>query len=172
MDSLKAALLTNTFSVEAAKRRVGLVQRILETLFYTEANTGDSLDVRYQAVLAREATAEDQAAVASWGTEWIQAFSPETMHTNITALHEWLGSLPRLTVYVPTLFGADEESVIGSWCRHELSPNHLIDFEVDAMTMGGCAFIAGGKLYDYSFSTRLRKVPDVIREVLDSYGTK
>jgi hypothetical protein len=172
MDSLKAALLTNTFSVEAAKRRVGLVQRILETLFYTEVTGDMSLEARYQLALASEATTEDQAALTDWGTAWLEAFSLETMHAHVADLQAWLSSLPRLTVYVPALLDAEGEAVMGQWCRQELSPNHLIDFEIDAMTMGGCAFIVGGKLYDYSFSTRLRKVPDVIREVLDSYGTK
>ncbi len=171
MDSLKAALLSNTFSVEAAKRRIGLLQRVLESLFYTKAEGDATPEERYSAALAVEATPEDHTAVALWGTAWLTAFSEQTFHTNIAELHTWLEGLPRVTVYVPAVLDADGEETMGEWCRKELSPNHMLDFEIDAMTLGGCAVISGGKLYDYSFTPRLRKMPEVIREVLDSYAT-
>lgn len=171
MDSLKTALLSNTFSFEAAKRRVSLLQRALESVFYTASNGDQTIEERYRAAIEAEAVPQDVTALSAWGTEWLSNFSEQTLHDNMALLNTWLGTLPRITVYVPALLDSEGEAVLGTWCRQELSPEHLIDFEVDATTLGGCALIAGGKLFDYSFSTRLRKIPGVISDVLDSYAS-
>jgi hypothetical protein len=170
MDPLKAAFLSNTFTIEAAHRRLGLLQRVLETVLFNTDTASENRVVSYTATLAEFASPEDLTALTLWGTAWLAHFSAENFHTELGALRTYIDSLPRLVLYVPEMLDDTGSALVGSWCRTELKVSYLLDLEVDPDVIGGCAFVKDGRFIDYSFAAQLRSNPHLVSEVVASYA--
>ncbi len=172
MEALQQAFLSNTFTTAAAQRRLGLLQRLLEAVVYEDEVDAGGVTARYEAArLALSMDDSDAAAVSAWGSSWVGEATLSSLHNFLEALRLWVAGLPELTMYVPVALDGQGETIIGTWCRQEVSPSIMLDIQVDATVIGGCAFVKAGHFHDYSLHGRFADNPSVVADVLDSYAS-
>ncbi len=169
MENVTQALLTHTFTIEGAHRRVALLQRVLELVVFSTEDTKESREARYIHLVHEEVGAEDQKALLAVGAMLLPMVIVENVAESIAALRSAVDALPRLVLYVPVTVGEDAVESLGTWCRDTLGAMYLIDLEIDPLMLGGCAFVRDGHFVDYSFSSRLHAQPGLVMSILASY---
>ena len=169
MDTLQTSLLASTYTVTALYHRIGVVQQLIEHVYYTAgADTSATLSERYQAAVAALPDA-DQRVVREWGEDWLLAVDEHTVHQFTTALREWVDTLPTMTIYVPVRLDETAAASIGTWCRAELADDMMMELLVDPAVVGGCAVIKEYTYHDLSLRTKLAAQPTVIPDIVGSY---
>jgi len=170
MDELYTAILNNTYSREAALRRVSLLRQAVETALYDQSVTDQV--AAYEAALAVEVPdMADQQAIAAWGTAWLAAVSGSGVHEFLETLRAKLLATTQRVVYVPVLLSSQGEQMVGAWCRQTLGiPELFIDYELDTSLIAGCGIVIDGQYYDYSFSAQLAARPNLVRDILNTYA--
>lgn len=145
---------------------------MLEAVVYDDSVDAGGVTARYEAArLALSMDDADTAAVSGWGSAWVGEATVGSLHNFLEAIQAWVKALPELTIYVPTALDSAGEAIIGAWCRKEVAPNLMLDIQVEATVIGGCAFVTGGHFHDYSLHGRFADNPSVVADVLDSYAS-
>ncbi len=167
MDTLKARIVANTYTLTTLYHRIAVLQQILEQVYFTTDDSATYADRYSAAVAALEET--DRVALEEWETDWLTHFSEDNVHHELSALREWAGSLPRMTIYVPVAFDAPAAAVVGQWCRAEIDESLMLEILVDPAVVGGCGVIREYTYHDLSLRAKLAADPTAIKEVLQSY---
>ncbi len=171
MEDLYSHIVANTYSRETALRRFALLGQIIEAVLYDQSvvNITEGYEIALRATVAN---VHERAAMLAWGTTWLSVVSATTVQTFLETLHKKILSTPQQVVYVPVALDMAGEAVVGTWCRGVLQvPTLLIDYEIDTTLIAGCGLVIDGHYYDYSFSSRMRKHPHLVRDILNIYAT-
>lgn len=172
MLTLQQQILSTAYTVDMAHHQVAVLQEVLEqALYHAIGGANRPLEQRFTAALnAREDEAE-KGALRSWGTDWLEGVTQESLQTELRSLRKWLQGVPTLLLYVPVTFDTATVAELSEWVRAEIGGSVLLDVKVDANMIGGCSFVHDAVYYDRSLHGRLRLAPDTVSEILDAYAT-
>ncbi len=132
-------------------------------------NDNSSKEERFSQAMSR-LSAEEKAVVAMWSPgEWLKDITDENFSTYVEGLREWINNVPLFTIYVP--FELPREELVGfsEFLRSDNDKERLLEVKVDPNMIGGCAFIVDGVFYDYSLHGRLRRSPEIMSDIFNSY---
>ena len=172
-DSLPTPILNNTFTLTEFYRRAEILERFLEHLFFDKAAEPSRDRAREMRAFYKDANGEDRAhaeAVIAWGDDVLAPFNANNVYDGVRALKRAAESLPRLTLYVPVRFSAEQTAPIGAWCRAHIEQNIMLDIKVDPATVGGCAYAYRDMYRDFSLQYFVAKERDAFLTLTRTYG--
>lgn len=111
------------------------------------------------------------AAAAELIHDWSikKPLSTHSLDELIAALDNFKDNSPTMTIVLaapPT--GAIKKQLV-SWCRANLTPNVLVQFEFNTTLLGGMVVRIGSHIYDWSFRRQIlenrMQLPEVLRNV-------
>lgn len=103
--------------------------------------------------------------------EWAvkKPLNTQSLDELITALESLKDTSPTLTIVLAAPASSGLKKTLVSWCRKNLVPNVLINFEFNATLLGGMVVRSGSHIYDWSFRRQIlenrQKFPEVLRHV-------
>lgn len=156
-DILKS-LLENTYTVGQLHRRLRLLRELLEHQLFT---TGEDT-TKSPLTTNAHATEEDIAVTAHLAGTIAHDPQKEKLYHAVKAKEDTINELPKIILYVPVSFADRDLRAIGTWFRTNISPDTLIDIQVDASLIAGVAIVRNGTFRDYSLSFFLKKSRDVM----------
>ena len=169
---LPEAVLKNTSSEADLYRRLDMLKRFFENLFFQEGtHDGDRADLLR--TYSRESDAETRyhaGAIAAWGDDILNGITAANLYDRLSELGEVVHDVPKLTLYVPVHFGPAHIERIGSWCRTHVHPNVLLDMRVDSSAVGGCKFAYNNAFADMSLSHYLESTRPQLTRIIQTYG--
>lgn len=168
MEAVITTLKETTYTKTRLLHRLGILQHVLERVFYQAASDTPVRDA-FTEELRAYAEPDDIDALAQLGTDWVLEMSESSVPTALQSAHESIEAAPTLTVYVPAVFDEPAEAELGKWCRAELDAQMLLELEVDPNVVGGCAVIAHNTLHEYSLRTELAAQPDLLAKLVSQY---
>lgn len=166
-DTLIATMMTNTYTVAAALRRVGALRQAVDAALYQDG--GDDVIVSYKATLRDILDNNEAGVVMAWGTDWLTGVTVEQWRTIEHDLETWLNEVPTMTVYVPVLMDMAGEQLLGETAREQFGEPLFLDLQVDPNTVGGCAFVQNGRYIDRSLAAQLNEQTYVVPAIIQSY---
>ena len=172
-DSLPTNIINNTFTVADLSRRADLLQSFFEhSFFVAEKPAADRVEAfrAYCKGAASGIEPHDVEAITAWGAELFDSLDAKNLYERIRALKQAGESLPRLTLYVPVHFGAQQIERLGSWCRANVRPELMLDIKVDPKTVGGCAFALDSAFHDFSFDYFAQKERSALVKLVHDYA--
>lgn len=163
-------ILGNTYTKSDLYHRLAVCKSFLEHWFYSEHAD------KSQTALLKEFLSEQKEdprvieALTQWGVAFYQAFTQDSLYDAMTRLEEASGQLPLLTLYIPTKLPPECIDELGKWVRTHVGAQVLMRIMIDPHTAGGCAFMWGGRYYDFSFSYFAHKRYKDIVDAVRTYG--
>lgn len=87
----------------------------------------------------------------------------------IATLEDYGRKAPTITITLAALPSAGMKKLLVAWCRDNLSPNVLVDFQFNSTLLGGMVVRSSSHVYDWSFRRQIlaerNKFPEVLRRV-------
>lgn len=155
------ASLTSTQDLKAA---------ILDIRRYAQWYSQAAVKIRFSNSRAAGAPAISQPAIdliEQWHVD--RPIRQSDMDELITALEDFANRAPRINITLaapPSL--ALRQALLG-WCRQNINPNILADFQFNSTMLGGMMVRYGSHVYDWSFRRQIlaagRRFPEALRNV-------
>lgn len=165
--ALLSQFIKETYTKKDIARRLRLLREYFEGGFFTFTE----MEVT-KFLLGKHATMDDIHVFVSWGKDFYDAFSKETMYARINALHEAVKKLPHVVMYIPYEPVPAEIVKLGKWCRQNIGGDLVVDLRTDITLLGGCAFVWKGVYRDYSLRYYMRKKKAEITRLVTEYVQK
>ena len=169
-NSVLQQILKNTYTANDAYRRLSSLRECVEDALYTES--GLSFKEECEQYFDAMENGHDARAIRAWGADVLSSFTRDNVSEKIKALHEALEDLPLMTLYIPVEFPDEEMNELGHWFRKQVHEEALLDVQIDAATVGGCAFVWDDTYHDLSFGARMKEQSGFITNILEGYAKK
>lgn len=93
----------------------------------------------------------------------------QTLDSLIKELEKYSKGAPSLTITLAAPPPADVKQTLVAWCRANVAPNILVNFQFNAVLLGGMVVRYGSHIFDWSFRRQIlaarEKFPEVLRRV-------
>ena len=87
----------------------------------------------------------------------------------IKTLETYGNKAPRITITLAALPSAGMKKQLVAWCRDNVAPNVLVDFQFNSTLLGGMVVRSSSHVFDWSFRRQIiaerEKFPEVLRRV-------
>lgn len=87
----------------------------------------------------------------------------------IKTLEDYGRKAPSITITLAALPSAGLKKTLVGWCRENVSPNIMVDFQFNSTLLGGLVVRSGSHVFDWSFRRQIlaerNKFPEVLRRV-------
>lgn len=87
----------------------------------------------------------------------------------INTLEEYGRKAPNITITLAALPSAGMKKQLVAWCRNNIAPNVLVDFQFNSTLLGGMVVRSSSHVFDWSFRRQIiaerAKFPEVLRRV-------
>lgn len=87
----------------------------------------------------------------------------------IKTLEAYGRKAPSITITLAALPSAGLKKTLVSWCRDNISPDIMVDFQFNSTLLGGLVVRSGSHVFDWSFRRAIlaerNKFPEVLRRV-------
>jgi hypothetical protein len=87
----------------------------------------------------------------------------------LTTLEEFAATAPQLTITLAAPPTSGLKKTLVAWCRENIAPNVLINFQFNATLLGGMVVRYGSRIFDWSFRRQIletrQNFPEVLRRV-------
>lgn len=172
MDTLLAAILSNTYTTSDLYHRYALLREFTERVTYTRQGWEDEplLDSLARFLEERGEDERERRSLVAWGEEIWQALVSGDSAQKLTTLHERLEELPVVVLYVPVDLPPAQTDDIGAFIREATGEEVVLDTRISPSAAGGCMFSWRGTLYRYSLGARLVRHHHEIVRMLREYG--
>jgi hypothetical protein len=151
MDSQLNTVLTNTYTIEDAFRRLSMARQFIENVFFGREEEVENWRLSLEKFLAaRGGEPATRAALAAWGEQWFKAFKPDDINEKFVVLESAIEDLPELTIVVPVALPPAEVSRLGQWARVNADPYAMVALRIDPQAVGGCIIVWQGLYLDVS----------------------
>lgn len=105
--------------------------------------------------------------IRDWSVK--KPLSAQSLDELLAALELFRSSSPSITITLAAPPANNLKKILTSWCRNNLSPNILINFEFNATILGGLVVRCGSRIFDWSFRRQILEArgnfPEVLRHV-------
>lgn len=99
----------------------------------------------------------------------ISKWSGKDFDPLIATLEDYAANAPQFTIVLAAPASGSLKKTIVKWCRANLEPNLLINFQFNSTILGGMVVRFGSHVYDWSFKQQLmanaQKFPEILRRV-------
>jgi hypothetical protein len=107
------------------------------------------------------------ALIRSWGTK--DPLSSRSLDSLITTLEGYQASAHQLTITLAAPPTSGLKKTLVAWCRENVAPDVLVNFEFNATLLGGMVVRSGSRIFDWSFRRQIldahANFPEVLRRV-------
>jgi len=107
------------------------------------------------------------AAIRAWTTK--ASLSDKSLGELIAALEGYALSAPQFTIVLAGPPSAGLKKTIVAWCRDNVAPHILVNFQFNSTLLGGLVVRSGSHVYDWSFRRQIldnrAKFPETLRHV-------
>ena len=87
----------------------------------------------------------------------------------IASLGNYASTAPRMTITLAAPAAGSLKTALVDWCRQNVSPSILVNFEFNSALLGGLVVRCGSHVYDWSFRRQilanLNKIPEALKHV-------
>jgi F0F1-type ATP synthase delta subunit len=87
----------------------------------------------------------------------------------ITTLQKFSHAAPQMTITLAAPPTGGIKKLLVAWCRENVSPNILVNFQFNTVLLGGMVVRYGSRVHDWSFRRQIldnrAKFPEVLRNV-------
>jgi hypothetical protein len=108
-----------------------------------------------------------KAVIRTWSSG--KEVTTKSLDELIATLENYANTAPLLTVTLAAVPSAGLKKQLVGWCRDNLAPNVLINFQFNATLLGGMVVRSGSHVYDWSFRRTIlaerARFPEVLRRV-------
>lgn len=167
MSPVLQALCDHTFTVQAMRRRIGLLHECVELVLFNNEVADKAAAIK--SAIEQRAEDSDVSALMSLGDGVFSNLTTTTFQKEISALHATVDTLPVMVLYVAVVLPEVELADMAHWCRRECAPALLFDIQIDPQVVGGCAFVWNDTYHDFSFRSQNLKHPGLITKRLNTY---
>lgn len=95
--------------------------------------------------------------------------SQQSLDTLTDELKNLMKNSPSITITLAAPATNNIKSTLVSWCRNNISPDILVNFQFNSTLMGGMVVRYGSRIFDWSFRRKLlaarNNFPEVLRHV-------
>ncbi|HET7320749.1 MAG TPA: F0F1 ATP synthase subunit delta [Candidatus Saccharimonadales bacterium] len=95
--------------------------------------------------------------------------TPSNLDDLITTLQKFARSAPQISITLAAPPSLGIKKMLVGWCRENISPNILVNFQFNAVLLGGMVVRYGSHIHDWSFRRQIlenrTKFPGVLRNV-------
>ncbi|HVX58604.1 MAG TPA: F0F1 ATP synthase subunit delta [Candidatus Saccharimonadales bacterium] len=95
--------------------------------------------------------------------------NPKSMDELVTTLENYAKSAPQFTIVLAAMPTASLKKTIVNWCRSNVAPNVMVNFQFNSSILGGMVVRSGSHVYDWSFRRQIMsagpKFPEALRRV-------
>lgn len=146
---------------------------IMEIRDYARWHSHNSIKKRLHVRMKRkspEAPIISEAATAVI-REWASSnlLNQNNFDRLIETLNTYERTAPQLTITLAAPPTSGLKKVLVAWCRQNVSPNILINFQFNSMLLGGMVLRTGSHVFDWSFRRQIlesrQHFPEVLRNV-------
>jgi len=145
----------------------GLVMEIRE---YAKWHNHNAIKKR---VHVRTAAKEPDMTVAAHNVlrEWSagKELTPKSLDELISTLEDYGRKAPTITITLAALPSAGMKKQLVAWCRDNISPNVMVDFQFNSTLLGGMVVRSSSHVFDWSFRRQIlaerNKFPELLRRV-------
>lgn len=153
MEKALSEILKNTFTKADLYARLGLLQEILERMYFQEAAPSSGEEAFNVALKHLTSYSKsDREAVAEWHAHAPDLFTEKKFVSSIETLKKGAEALSEFTLYLPAAPRPEDVAVLGSWCRVHIARQLMLRILIDANVVGGCAFVHKDVLHDFSWN--------------------
>lgn len=103
--------------------------------------------------------------IRDWGM--LKPLSPATFDELVRALEEFQDAAPSITITLAAPAPGSLKKTLVDWCRKNIAPDILVNFEFNATLLGGIVVRCGSHLSDYSFRQQIldnrAKFPEILK---------
>jgi len=143
---------------------------ILEMKEYARWFAHDSIKRQVGATKSSETPPLSIAARAIIGQSKLNKnLSRLNFDTVIDELHEYQASATSISISLSAPVTNKLKLSLVTWCRDNISPNILVNFNFNATILGGMVVKSGSRIYDWSFRRHIlqsrNNFPEVLRRV-------
>lgn len=108
-----------------------------------------------------------KAVIRTWSSG--KELTTQSLDQLIATLEVYERSAPVLTITLAAVPTAGLKKQLVGWCRDNLAPNVLINFQFNATILGGMVVRSGSHVFDWSFRRTIlaerQRFPEVLRRV-------
>lgn len=144
---------------------------ILEVRDYAKWFTHDSIKKRVGVKKGRASppamSPATETVIRQWNAK--KPLSQQSLDELIATLEDYAKTAPQFTVVLaapPTI--TFKKTIVG-WCRDNVAPNILVNFQFNSTLLGGIVVRCGSRVYDWSFRRQIldsgQKFAEVLRRV-------
>lgn len=98
-----------------------------------------------------------------------EPLSVKSLDKHMHALEEYAHSAPQITITLAAPAPVSLKQTLTTWCRQNLAPNMLVNFEFNSGLCGGMVVRYGSRMFDWSFRRQIlenkQKFPEVLKHV-------
>ena len=106
-------------------------------------------------------------AIREWASD--KALTTKSLDELVKTLEEYGRTAPSLTITLAAVPPASLKKTLVGWCRNNIAPNVLIDFQFSSTLLGGMVVRSGSRVFDWSFRRQIlaqrNHFPEVLRRV-------
>lgn len=108
-----------------------------------------------------------KAAIRTWSAG--KELTTKSLDELTAVLEDYANTAPILTVTLAAVPSTGFKKQLVGWCRDNLAPDVLINFQFNATLLGGMVVRSGSHVYDWSFRRAIlaerERFPEVLRRV-------
>ncbi len=145
---------------------ISLTREFFEYIFFTKRDASASKEGIEQFAAYSGKSPVDNAFLRSLPLSFLESFTKESLYDMLDHLTEDAKKLKTLSLTVPVALSRADVEVIGMWAHREVSPDLLIDFDIDPSIAVGCRLVWNNMLRDFSFNRYLIKNQTALHERL------
>ena len=147
---------------------------ILEIQDYARWNSHDAIKKRLGVRIRRKPTVEApfispaaSTIIHAWASS--NNLSQTSFDNLIKTLEAYARTAPQLTITLAAPPSSGLKKTLVAWCRENISPNLLINFQFNSVLLGGMVVRSGSHVFDWSFRRQIlearQRFPEVLRNV-------
>ncbi len=154
---LLTEITTQVYSRSDVAYRIGVLKEFFEFVFFTAHATNVNQDVIKSFSQKDERPHTDIVFLESLSASFFEEFSSESFHQKLNSISDEVDNLPTLSIVVPIVLGPKQIESIGKWARLEVSPDVLLDVDIDQSISVGCQIVWHSKLHEFGFEYYLEE---------------
>lgn len=155
--ALLKTFLSQTYSLQQARRRLRLLKNVLESKLFKSGDTS-----------GMEINPADKDWLNSSGEDFFKQFHNQDVYQLLSQLEQAVIAIPPLTIFIAFDLPEEEVTRLGIWLRQN-SSIQLFEIKLNPDLIAGCALSLKGVYKDYSLKDKIDQNKAAILESLKSY---
>jgi hypothetical protein len=167
-DQLSSAFLAGTYTQADARRRINILEVLLEKSLYGQQEAMPLATV----LTTADMKDTDRASLVNFINRVKLPKDHTALKKIITSLKDGVNTCPVATLTVSFEPSPEQITEYGEWFRKNVNPNVLLTFIYSAAVVGGCSVAWQGKQVTYDLEYLIKQKRAEIISVVNSYVEK